>query len=378
MAHIRKRRDEQGRVAAYDARYLDPTGRERSKSFTRETDARNFLIDLEKRLQVRDWIDPKAGRLTLAEFALPLTRRPRLDESAWEREKILMNRLVVPHFGDVPLARITADDVQRWISALSDRYSADYVTKSFQLLRRTLERAIDAGKLARLPWRKVDLPTKRPKEQRYLTPEEIVMLAHAHPDRFRAAVILDAYTGLRGSELFALRSSRVDWLRRTISVQETITEIRGRIGFKPYGKTAAAARTVSLPEPVVAALSRHVAEFPPSPDRLVFTTATGRPVSLNRFRKRVFAPAVSASVGAPCTPHTLRHSHAAMCIAENMSPKSLQRRLGHRSIVTTLDIYGHLYEDADREAIARLGSVFKSSLGGSPVSDGILTGFGEG
>jgi integrase len=61
-------------------------------------------------------------------------------------------------------------------------------------------------------------------------------------------------------------------------------------------------------------------------------------------------PAVAASVGEPCRFHDLRHSQAALLIASGQHPKVIQERLGHASIKTTLDTYGHLFEGMDRAA----------------------------
>ena len=72
------------------------------------------------------------------------------------------------------------------------------------------------------------------------------------------------------------------------------------------------------------------------------------------FGKRFWLPAVAASVGQPWRFHDLRRTHVALLIAANTHPKLLQSRLGHSSIKTTLDIYGHLYEPLDEIAADRL------------------------
>jgi hypothetical protein len=90
-----------------------------------------------------------------------------------------------------------------------------------------------------------------------------------------------------------------------------------------------------------------------------YTNCDGDPVELDR-KMRAHAhvedhiPAVKASVGDPCRFHDMRHTHAALLIAVNTHPKLLQSRLGHSSIKTTLDIYGHLYEPLDEFAADRL------------------------
>jgi integrase len=54
----------------------------------------------------------------------------------------------------------------------------------------------------------------------------------------------------------------------------------------------------------------------------------------------------------------LRHTHAALLIAQNVHPSVIKDRLGHSSIKTTLDTYGHLYPHADRVAAEALDELF--------------------
>ena len=70
---------------------------------------------------------------------------------------------------------------------------------------------------------------------------------------------------------------------------------------------------------------------------------------------------MEASVGRPCTFHDLRHSHAALSIAQGEHPKVIQERLGHASIKTTLDTYGHLFDGLDEAAADRLEATFAAA-----------------
>lgn len=78
-------------------------------------------------------------------------------------------------------------------------------------------------------------------------------------------------------------------------------------------------------------------------------------------------PAVRASVGEPLRVHDLRHTHAAMLIAQGEHPKVIQNRLGHSSIKVTLDTYGHLFDGLDEAAAERLDSAFTQTLGHLPA-----------
>jgi integrase len=81
---------------------------------------------------------------------------------------------------------------------------------------------------------------------------------------------------------------------------------------------------------------------------------------------------VEFSVGEPCTFHDLRHTHAALLIAQREHPKVIQARLGHASIKTTLDTYGHLFDGLDEAAADRLNESWRGT--GLNTSEGRSAG----
>ena len=83
----------------------------------------------------------------------------------------------------------------------------------------------------------------------------------------------------------------------------------------------------------------------------------GAPLRSAKFRHRHWTPAVRASVGEPCRFHDMRHSHAAMLIAAGQHPKVIRAKLGHASIKTPLDTYGHLHEGLDEAAASALDDI---------------------
>jgi len=230
------------------------------------------------------------------------------------------------------------------------------VRKAHQVLSSILETACRDGLIRVNPARGVDLPPLVHKEMRALEPAEIEVLAAAVRPRYRALVLTAAFTGCRFGELAALRLGRLDLLHRTLRVEETVSEVGGQLHYGPP-KTRASVRTVVLPKALVAELEHHLASFPPGRAGLVFTARDGGPLRAANFRHRHWTPAVRASVGEPCRFHDLRHSHAAMLIASGQHPKVIQARLGHASIKTTLDTYGHLYQGLDEAAASALDDI---------------------
>ena len=155
----------------------------------------------------------------------------------------------------------------------------------------------------------------------------------------------------------ALRVGRVNFLRRTVTVSETINEV-GSVIVHGEPKTAASGRTVSVPPMVIEELAAHLSRRA-SVDRgdLVFTSPNGQPLRRKHFRNRVWLPAISEAGFEDLTFHGLRHSAAGLMIQLGTHPRVIQKRLGHSSIRTTMDVYGSVPEDVDSEVIEGLDAL---------------------
>ncbi|MGH8945270.1 MAG: tyrosine-type recombinase/integrase [Acidimicrobiia bacterium] len=140
-------------------------------------------------------------------------------------------------------------------------------------------------------------------------------------------------------------------------MQETVSEVRGRICSRPLPKSRASHRTISLDAHLAEDLAMHLTMYPPGPDGLVFTAPEGGPLHRTNFRRRIWQPAVRRSVGEPCRFRDLRHTHVALLIEAGEDPKVIQERLGHASIRVTCDTYGHLFPGRDERAAERLAAL---------------------
>jgi integrase len=189
---------------------------------------------------------------------------------------------------------------------------------------------------------------------RFLTHEELALLAEKTDERYRALVLVAGYTGLRSGELMALRRHHVDLLRRTISVTEQVQHIGGQLVVSAP-KSAAGRRSVSMPRLVAEALDAHLRALEDqSVDALVFPAPEGGYLVAQNFRKRAWLPAVTAAGLAPLRLHDLRHTCASLAIAAGADVKVLQRMLGHASAALTLDRYGHLMPGQAESVAERL------------------------
>jgi integrase len=146
---------------------------------------------------------------------------------------------------------------------------------------------------------------------RFLTAEEVSLLADAIDRQYRAFILTAAYTGCRFGELAGLRRHRLDLARRTLTVAESLAEVNGYVHITPP-KTAAGRRRIALPQSLCKELAEHLKEWPPSSDGLVFTAQRGGPLLNRNFRDRIWLPAVRGSVGEPMRFHDLRVRHEAL------------------------------------------------------------------
>jgi len=203
-----------------------------------------------------------------------------------------------------------------------------------------------------LPDRRLSLPRQDKAKFVPLTVAQVRAWADAAAPRVRAMIITQAALGLRISELRAVRVQDVDFLRREVHVDEQL-DASGR--HRAPLKTANSRRVVPLPAVAAETLAAHIAEFPPGPDGLIFTTVTGRPWASSRITWRAYRDAAEAAAGLPpgTSSHDLRHHYASVLLAAGESVHAVAERLGDTAAMV-LSTYGHVMpdrEDTTRRAV---------------------------
>jgi hypothetical protein len=145
-----ERRSGEGR---YRARYRDPLGRQRSKTFGRKADAQRFLLEMESDKARGGWIDPRGAELPLAawaeEFMLLCRRLAPTTQDTYRRD---LDRYVLPRFGSYRLGRIPADEIENWLDdEIAAGLAPSSVHRHYRLLRRMLQVAVDKQKVMANP-----------------------------------------------------------------------------------------------------------------------------------------------------------------------------------------------------------------------------------
>ncbi|HUP69686.1 MAG TPA: tyrosine-type recombinase/integrase [Acidimicrobiales bacterium] len=353
MGFVEKRSSE-GR---YRARYRDPLGQQRSRSFTRKADAQRFLIEMESDKARGSWIDPRGADMAVAtwaeEFLLLARRLSPTSQQTYRRD---LDRYVLPRFGDYRIGRIPADEIENWLNDEIDvGLAPSSVHRHYRTLRRLLQVAVEKQKITANPCDRVHPPRVPKRDMAFLSWDQAIELAEAHRERYRTMIYLAVDAGMRWSELIGLRRNRLDVRNRKVRVTEQLVRLDTGEWIRREPKTPASIRSITVSPFTADLLAAHLEQFAADgPDGLVFPNAAGNPIASSSFWNNHFRPAQERA-GVRCRFHDLRHTSVALAIAEGSHPKAIQARMGHSSINVTLDRYGHLFPEIDESIATAFG-----------------------
>ncbi len=365
-------RKENSRGVRWQAAYRALDGRERTRTFARKVDAERWLRDQETTLDRGEWVDPRSGRSNFGEYASAWlsVKRATVAPRTYVNIEGRWRNHIEPVFGDCQIASIRPIDVRKWVASMLDGGMApDTARKVLQVLGQILRHAEIDRLIARSPIIGIELPRSAAgDEMHFLSAAEVERLARCIDARYRALIFTAAYCGLRAGELGYLRVESLDLLRGRLEVRGSLAEVGGRIVEGPT-KTGRV-RTVVVPRFLAAMLADHLPKY--ASGGYVFSSRDGGPVRHRNFMRRHYDPAVArAELVDGLRFHDLRHTCAALLIASGAHLQEVKEHLGHASIRTTSDRYGHLYDEARERLRDRLDATFAQNLADfSRTSDG--------
>jgi integrase len=227
--------------------------------------------------------------------------------------------------------------------------------QSYRFLRAVMNTAVRDGAVMKNPCQIAGAGSDRAKERPVASPAEVVILLEAITPRYRAAVLLAAWCGLRPGELLGLRPEDMSVDSATVTVRRNRVELRenDRAAFDADPKTDAGKRTLAIPPHVLPVLAEHMASWA-GPDR-VFVGRNGRPMRGDAVRQAFGRPRLRA--GMPGFRfHDLRHTGQTLAASTGATTKDLMRRLGHASPAASYR-YLHAVDGRDAEIASALSGL---------------------
>lgn len=274
---------------------------------------------------------------------------------------------VIPAIGQIQLSKLTPDHVQKMLNRLADQgLSYRSIRNVRAALRAALNQALRFGYVIRNVATLVDIPGTVTFAAQPLTFEQAqLFLATVTGDRLEALYRIAIGLGLRKGEVLGLRWEDVNLDEATLCISGSLQRQNGRLE-RSATKTEASVRTIALPASLVTALIRHrelqaIEEtvMPLATGRgMLFTSQIGSPLSPESLTQHFKAQLAKAGLPTSVRFHDLRHTCATLMIKQRIHPRVVMEILGHSQIATTMNTYGHVLPEVQREAVSVLDKLF--------------------
>jgi integrase len=341
----------------YQASFIGPNGRRQTApdTFRTKTDADRWLVKVEADLLKGSWVDEQLGLELFGDYAQAYLQDNPDVGPRWEETCLRNLRLHMASLVDKPLKAITPPVVRQWHGdALRGKGGRRSIAQSYSFLRAVMNQAMRDGAILANPCQIPGAASDRAKERQVATPAQVVSLVEAITPRYRAAVLLAAWCGMRRGEVCGLLVGDVDLVAGTVTVRKNRVELlESPVSFDGEPKTDAGRRTVSIPPHIIPILREHMQDWA-GKDR-VFVGRDGRPMRGDAVRQ-AFDRARTKVGMKGFTFHDLRHTGQTLAASTGATLADLMRRLGHASPAAA-NRYLHAVAGRDREVAAALSEL---------------------
>lgn len=338
-------KDEQRGTWYFKCNYRDWQGETRTKL------KRSFATKREAQQGEREFLDKQSGNMNMKLAAFVEVyfndKGMRLKERSIMTKRTLIETKIIPYFGEKPMNEITAVDIIKWQNMLMNQeYSPTYLRMIQNQLTALFNHAERFYDLRDNPCKKVDkMGRSNARELNFWTKDEYEVFIKgfgAEDEMYRIIFQMLFWLGCRIGEALALTSSDIDLEKATISVTKTYYR-RNKTDYITSPKTESSNRKITIPKFLQGEIKEYLdRQYELAPDERIF------PITDRAVQKKMKQKTEEAKLK-PIRVHDLRHSHIALLIEKGLQPLIIAQRVGHDSVNTTMNIYGHLYPNKQKE-----------------------------
>lgn len=338
-------KDEQRGTWYFKCNYRDWQGETRTKL------KRGFATKREAQQGEREFLDKQSGNMNMKLAAFVEVyfndKGTRLKERSIMTKRTLIETKIIPYFGEKSMNEITAVDIIKWQNLLmKQEYSPTYLRMIQNQLTALFNHAERFYDLRDNPCKKVDkMGRSNAKELNFWTKDEyeVFLETFAEGDEmYRLIFQMLFWLGCRIGEALALTSSDIDLEKATISVTKTYYR-RNKTDYITSPKTESSNRKITIPKFLQEEIKEYLdRQYELASDERIF------PITDRAVQKKMKQKTEEAKLK-PIRVHDLRHSHIALLIEKGLQPLIIAQRVGHDSVNTTMNIYGHLYPNKQKE-----------------------------
>ena len=295
-----------------------------------------------------------------------------LAPSTYKRYCRMLKTRLLPYFGHFYINKIKPTDIMKFYDLLEKDtqlvrkkgnngsktkkpLSGKTILEHHRLLRAMLHKAVYWQLIVANPAERVQPPkARKPKRKSYDDEQTKILLENlellsSEDTKYKVAIILTVFTGVRLGELMGLEWTDVDFKNGIISINRSSQYLSDMGVFTKVPKTESSIREIAIPEFIISLLEEYklwyeeqksiYGELWTNSDRL-FVQADGKPMHPSTISKW-FVKYVG-QIGLPVINfHGLRHTNATLLISQNIDVAVVAARLGHAQITTTFNFYVH-------------------------------------
>lgn len=338
-------KDEQRGTWYFKCNYRDWQGEIKTKM------KRGFATKKEAQKCEREFIEMQSGNMNmkLAKFVEVYfnDKGTRLKERSIMTKRTLIETKIIPYFGEKPMNEITAVDIIKWQNMLMNQeYSPTYLRMIQNQLTALFNHAERFYDLRDNPCKKVDkMGRSNARELNFWTKDEYEVFIKgfgAEDEMYRIIFQMLFWLGCRVGEVLALTASDIDLEKGTVSVSKTYLR-RNKTDYITSPKTESSNRKITIPKFLKGEIKEYLdRQYELAPEDRIF------PITDRAVQKKMKKKTEETKLK-PIRVHDLRHSHIALLIEKGLQPLVIAQRVGHDSVNTTMNIYGHLYPNKQKE-----------------------------
>ncbi|MEH7493593.1 tyrosine-type recombinase/integrase [Neobacillus niacini] len=386
MSNIEKRGKNSFRlnvIIGYDANGV-PIRERKTVKAKNKTEAKLILAEFETEIHQGKYV--KTSSLTLRKFYDDWLEKyandpNNLSPDTRQNYVNILSKRILPIYGHMKLSEIQTIHIINFMNDLKKdgkrldgkdgSLSDSSIANCFRAFDNILSRATEWKLIKENPASSIKQPkVKSKKSDVYSSVElnELISLLDKYPFHWRVLVLLAITTGARQGEIAGLEWKHIDFDKKTILIEQSITDATG-VGVKVKTTKNERNRVVSLPvyllQMLVKLNSQRTREKEQMGDHwewddhfFIFGNEFGKPIrpdSISQWWRRFLEKNKIKKIRF----HDLRHSSATLLINEGVHAKVISERLGHADISTTMNIYGHVLSEADQAAASHFDSLFK-------------------
>jgi integrase len=330
-------------------------------------DAQKFLTAKTREKDLGVFVEPAS--MPLNEYLdrwLDEIAKPRIRESTYSSYESVLRNYVRSKLGSKRLSDIQAYEVQKLYNNMKkDGLSSRTIRYTHVVFSSAMKQAIKWKMLMQNPCELCELPRLEKNEMKHLSAEEIAKFLQAAKDTKHFVVFLLAIeSGMRPEEYLSLQWKDIDFEKKVLSVRRAIVWKRKGGGFTfTEPKTKKSRRSIPISNSAISALKTHRRNQLEAKLKLganyenldlVFASEAGTPIQPKNLIDRHFKPLLKKAEVPDIRLYDLRHTTASLLLSAGENPKVVSERLGHASIVLTLDTYSHVLPTMQAAATKKL------------------------